>query len=320
MQKIKITSIFVFLVSLILIVISIYISNQNNLETKFIDTINQQKTFTQEISKNIFYLYTKHDLNDTKLENSIEYFLLHHDNSMDKISFSATKKQKYVIAELWNNFYLSVEDFRATSRVTSAYSNIILEKNVNDIYNLNLTLIIEFDKLIKIHQIHFNNKLNGMRYIQYTLFFTLLSLLVYLFTQLKTIISFIQKFLHTSKSIIEQSTIRGLKPITVSNNNTEILEASKNFNLIVEKIDNSLQTATTSMENTFSSLEQVEDDIEDMLALFYQMNESDTIDTELTKKEDAVIESLEELISTRTHLQDLKKDLDSLITHSKLKK
>jgi len=319
MNKIKVIGLFVFLISFSLSIVTLYINNQNSIEAKAIDTINKHKAFTQEISKTIFYIYKNKKI-DIKLEDSIKQFLVNtRDDNIDSISFYETTIQKDKIQKSWNKFYLMVENFRKINRVKNAYTNIILEQTVNDIYNLNLSLIFEFDKLIKIQQTSFKNKLTNIRNLQYILFFTLLTLLLYLFTQLKTLISFIQKFLHTSKNIIDNSTIKGLKQIDIASNNAETSLASNNFNLIVEKIDNSLQNATTSVEQTHKLLEEVEVNIESMLELFYEMTHNEIRDKEITKKEDAVIEALEQLITTRALLHNLKNDLNNLITHSNLK-
>ena len=56
-----------------------------------------------------------------------------------------------------------------------------------------------------------------------------------------------------------------------------------------------------------------------MLELFYEMTHNEIRDKEITKKEDAVIEALEQLITTRALLHNLKNDLNNLITHSNLK-
>jgi len=49
------------------------------------------------------------------------------------------------------------------------------------------------------------------------------------------------------------------------------------------------------------------------------MQESETIDKELTKKEDAIIQSLEELTSSTIKLQNLKSDLDNLVLSKNIK-
>lgn len=321
MNKIKIVGLLIFLLSIILTIISIYISKQNKLKTQILTTINHQKAFTQEISKNVFYIYKKEILDDTQLKNSIKNYIANtnsNEKELNEISSMAIHNDK--IVKLWNKFYLSVQQFRDTNKVTSIYSNIILEKIVNDIYNTNLMLIQEFDSLIKLNQQSYNNELNIAKNIQYALLFLLLSLLIFLFSQLKTIISFIQKFTNTSKNIITNSTIQGLKPIEISHNKDNILEANNNFNFLVHKINNSVHNSSISIEHTYKSLEQVEKNIEDLLDLLYTMEENDKIDKDLTKKEDAIIQSLEELSSSSHKLKNLKTDLDNLISHHNLKK
>jgi hypothetical protein len=60
----------------------------------------------------------------------------------------------------------------------------------------------------------------------------------------------------------------------------------------------------------------VENNIEDLLELLSLMDDGN-IDKELTKKEDTLIQSLEELTSCAQKLQNLKVDLDNLISHHK---
>ena len=164
--------------------------------------------------------------------------------------------------------------------------------------------------------IYFKDTLNTYKNIQYTLFFTLVLLLIYLFTQLQSVINFIQKFTYTSKSIITNSTIKELKPIEIKNNFSEVQEATDNFNFFVDKINKSVKYSSDSIEHSYKSVELVENNIEDLLELLNVMDD-EAIDRELTKKEDALIQSLEELTSSAQRLQNLKVNLDNLISHHK---
>ncbi|MDA3907836.1 MAG: hypothetical protein PF437_01985 [Sulfurimonas sp.] len=128
-----------------------------------------------------------------------------------------------------------------------------------------------------------------------------------------------QKFIQTSKNIITNSSIKELEPIKVRNNSGELLEASNNFNFLVEKINSSIKHSTNSIEHSYNSLEHVENNIEDLLELLYVMDEDESIDKELTKKEDALIQSLEELTSSTLKLENLKSDLDKLVSSYQLK-
>ena len=108
------------------------------------------------------------------------------------------------------------------------------------------------------------------------------------------------------------------EPIKVNNNSAELLEASNNFNFLVDKINTSVKYSSDSIEHSYKSLEFVENNINDLLELLSVMDD-EGIDKELTKKEDALIQSLEELTSSTLKLQDLKEDLDNLISHHKSK-
>jgi len=319
MTKIKIVGALIFTLSIILAILFNYVSEQNKISNTLLNTINQQKSFTQEISKNIFYIYKNNTASRTQLDDSIKNFLSNmnsRDNKLDKINSIAIKKQSNKILILWNNFYLEVQNFRDLSKTTTAYSSIILEKLVNKIYTINLNLVVEFDKLINIHQKELQNKITIYKNIEYALFFLLVILLIYLFTQLKEILSFIQKFLITSKQIISNSTIKDLEPIKsdLSSSNASLSDATDNFNFLVNKINDSVKYSSKSIEHSYRSLELVEKNIEDLLELLYTMEDNKEIDKNLTKKEDTIIHSLEELTTSSQHLKELKIDLDNLIS------
>ena len=305
MRNIKIVGAFIFILSITLAILFNITSKKNILHNDFINSINKQKSFTQDVSKNIFYIYRNKLASTKKLDTSIKKFMQNVD--------SKHKFQNKQIILLWNSFYLDVQKFRDFEATESPYSHILLEEIVTNIYNTNLKLVVEFDKLTHIQQNSFNNEVNNYKYLQYSLFFILVLLLLYLFTQLKNVISFIQKFISTSKSIIINSSIKDLAPIEVSKSSIDIEEATDNFNALVQKINSSIEYSSKSIEHSCNSLEVLEQNIEQLIELVYVMN-SDQTDKSLTKKEDAVIHSLEELNSTASKLINLKKELDNLIT------
>lgn len=313
MKIIKIVGALIFMLSITLAILFNYTSKKSLAHNNFIDTVNEQKNFTQEISKNIFYIYKNQNASTDSLDLSIKNFLNETKNKEQK--FQNSKK----IVKLWNDFYLNVQHFRDKIKNRSIFSTILLEESVKNIYNINLELIVEFNNIIETKQRDFNKKQNKYKLLQYMLFFILVSLLIYIFTQLKTIIIFMQKFLSTSKAIISNSSIKELKPIEIENKNPEISQARNNFNLLVEKINNSIEYSSSSINHSCESLKDVEQHIEDLVELIYTMNEN-ARDKELRKKEDAIIQSLEELSSTTIKLKNLKNDLNNLISYSTLKK
>lgn len=312
MKKIKIIGALIFILSIILVFLFYHVTKENQSHNHLINIMTEQKNFTQEISKNIFYIYKNQDTSIAMIDNCIKDFL----NVMSNKKQGLQKSKK--ILKLWNKFYFNVQSFRNQIKNKTLYSTILLEKLIKDIYTINLELIIESDKFIKAQEAAFYKKQKVYKIILYVLSTILVTLLLYIFTQLKTIIIFIQKFLHTSKAIISNSSIRELKPIEIENKNLEISEAKNNFNLLVKKINNSIEYSSNSINHSCESLKDVEHHIEDLVELIYTMNEG-TRDKELRKKEDAIIQSLEELSSAEIKLKNLKRDLDSLISYSKLK-
>jgi len=323
MTKIKVTGFFIFSISIILAFLSSYISTQHTLNNELLNTINEKKAFTQEISKNIFYIYKNKQSSTKQLDDSIKKFLAnmdHQEEIFQKLSPHLVKIHSQKVAQLWNKFYLSVQKFRDATRVTTPYSNILLESVVKDIYNTNLMLIIEFNKIIEADKVYFDKNLHTYKNIQYTLFFILVLLLIYLFTQVKTVIAFIQKFLIVSKNIIKNSSIQNMQPIEIQKSDADISTATTNFNYLVQKIDRSIENASDSIEHSYKSIEEIEKHIEDLLELLCLMQEDKTRDKELNKKEDAIIQSLEELTSSAASLKNLKTDLKNLVSHNNLKK
>jgi len=319
-RKIKIIGALTFFISIILIILFNHINTQNAQNSNLIKTINQQKAFTQEISKNIFYISKHKDASTKQLNDSIKYFLSNmenRDDNLQEITSHEIKQQSLKIMKLWNEFYISVQRFKDQKKITTTYSNILLEKTVVDIYNQNLKLVVEFDKLLKISKEYINSQLSTYKNIQYSLFLVLVFLLLYLFTQLKSLLEFMQKFLNTSKKIITNSSIQELKRIDIDTKTEDVSEATSNFNQLVQNINESVEFSSQYLEHSYKSLEIVENKIEDLMELIYAMEDNKQIDEELTKKEDALIQSLEELTSSAQKLKNLKTDLENLISHYK---
>jgi len=318
MTKIKIVGALIFFLSIVQMVLFTKIDTQNSLNSNLIKTINQQKAFTQEISKNIFYISKNRESSPKQLNSSIKQFLSNmnnRDENLNKITSTEIKEQSAKIILLWNEFYILVQNFKNQQKVTTAYSHILLEKTVSGIYNKNLKLVLEFDKLLKISKEHTSHRMSIYKNIQYTLFLILLFSLIYLFTQLKSLLEFIQKFLNTSKNIIINSTIEELEPINIDSKTDDILEATENFNQLVENINESIQYSSQSLEHSYKSLGIVEKKVENLMELIYTMEEKNPIDENLTKKEDALIQSLEVLTSSSQNLKALEKELENLVSH-----
>ena len=309
MNRIKVVGSLIFALSIILALLSNPITIQNSENSNALNFINEQKAFTQEISKSIFYSYRDGDNSSKTLDVTIKKYIKN--AKVNERAFTQNKS----IATLWNIFYGDVQKFRNQQKITTGYNSIITSKLVNRIYHNNVLLINEFDKIILLKQNKYNRDIDGSKQIQYTLFTLFILLLLYLFTQIRQIISFIQKFSKTSKDIIENSSIQGLKPME-DIEQKELQEATENYNHLVEKINSSIEYTSKSMEQTTKSLEEVAKNIEDFMELLSSMKDDET--DELLEKEDAVIDSLEGLMRLRKKLKNLQMDLDKLTSSKKV--
>lgn len=309
MTKIKFLGAAIFILSLLLALIFTHTHTKSLEYKKTIDTLAKQKDFTQEISKNIFYMYQSKEYATDDLNSLVKLFI-DNMNSEDE-GIEVNKK----IVHLWNKFYLFVQTFRDDIKSNSPYSTITLQRCVKDIYDTNQELIVEFDKLIKLKQDVYAKEQNIFKTTQYLLFVILVTLLIYMFFQLRGVIEFIHRFINSSKNIINNSSIKDLKPIEIEQKNIEIKEAQENFNILVSNIDSSIKNYSKSIEYSNELLIVLERDMEELMEFIYEMNESKR-DKELIEKEDIVIQSFEELSACTKKLNNLKDDLNNLITTS----
>jgi len=315
MTKVKLLAALIFILSLMLALYSKYATTQNEIHVKTLKLINEQKAFTQEISKNIFYIYHNDNSSTEELDRSIKAFvdtMNHREETFDDIFSEDIKQQRQKIVKEWNKFYRLVQKFRDLSKVhKNAYTNLALEKVVNDIYKANLELLREFNRLIDMYKNSFEYFIYFSKIIQITLFVILLSLLIYFFTQLKDIISFIQEFLHASKKVVTQESVQGIEPIETKSSVEDVSQAAANFNLLIEKINESIDYSSGAIENASNSLEVIEKNIENLLDFMSSVDTKNSYDKEMIKKEDILIEALEELTSSLQKLQKLKQNLNN---------
>ena len=312
MTKIKLLAALIFTLSLLLAYYSKYASMENERYVQTLKLINDQKAFTQEISKNIFYIYTSGKSSTEELDKSIKNYVTNmnqREEALDEIFSQAVQKQKEKIVKEWNNFYLLVQKFRDLNKINNnAYTNLALKDIVNKIYTANVRLIIAFDKLIQIHKENFEYFIFISKVVQITLFVLLIILLIYFFTQLKSIIVFIQSFLQKSKTVVTKESVKGIEPIEQESNIEVISEAARGFNTLVEKIEHSIDYSNRSIQYTSQSLENIEKNIEELLDFMSSVDNENSYDKEMIKKEDILIEALDELSVT---LQKLQKNLES---------
>ncbi len=315
MNRIKVVGGLVLFFSIVLVLLYTHITTQNIVNNRILTFLNEQKAFTQEISKSIFYTYRDVDIyennNSKSLDETIKRYI---ENSKIESIESNDKYNNPIIIRLWNLFYADVQKFRTQQRISTGYNPIITAKLVNRIYHNNVLLINEFDKIIHFNQHKYEDDIEEYKKIEYALFTILILLLIYLFTKIGEIIAFVQKFTNASKNIIQNSTIKGLVPIKESKQE-ELREAIDNYNHFVEKINSSIEYSTKSISQSQKSLEEVARNIEEFMELLSTMQDKES--QELFEKEDTVIDSLETIMKLRGRLGSLKNDLNRLLSVKK---
>jgi len=302
MNKIKIVGSFIFLLAIILAILSNSIAKESKNNILVIEHLTNQKTFTQEIAKSIMYLYKKQNGSVEILQKSIQEFLDKDENRFINIDKETSK--------LWNKFYFKVSEFLKQQNVSSPYSSIFAEKLLNDIYTINMDLIVAFDKLIKKKQEAYHKSIEYYKKIQRGLFAILIVLLLYLFTQIREIIIFIQKLLKISNNVVKKSTIKEAKKLPIETQEKNIQEITKNYNYLLEQINSSIKYSNQSIDISIKSLEELEKNIENFMELLFKLEEKQD---EVFKKEDIVIELLETLSVLRDRLKNLQKELNELM-------
>jgi len=305
MNKIKIVGALVFVLLIVLAVLSGFIANENRENSASLNFIHEQKAFTQEISKSIFYTYRNGEKESKTLDVAIKKYITN--AKVNETEFT----QNRVITTLWNIFYADVQKFENQQKITTGYNSVITAKLVNRIYHNNVLLVNEFDKLIALKQGKYNDDIDTYKQIQYVLFVVLILLLIYLFTQVREVIEFIHKFSKTSNSIIKNATIKGVEPLEIKPKESKLKEITKNYNQLVARINSSIEHTSKSINITTKSLEEVEQNIENFMELLATMEDKQS--DEVLKKEDVVIEVLEKLGSLNERLNQLRVELDSLV-------
>ena len=114
--KIKVIGILFALLMTSIIATTIYLNNKNEKDAMIINIAGKQRMLTQNISKNIFYLYSNPKSSQNELDTSIEEFIynlesLKGGNSLSKLKEAPNMqidRQMLQIEYLWSIFYQNI--------------------------------------------------------------------------------------------------------------------------------------------------------------------------------------------------------------------
>jgi len=318
--KIKILGAGLILTILSLIVLTIYLNQKNIKDSLIINIAGKERMLTQKISKNIFYLYHKQELDFNELDNAVEEFkyilnTLKDGNKLRGIESAPTDdiaQQISKIVVLWNSFNINVQTFKDLLILEEVGNDKKLQVHVNSIYTSNNDLLKEVDALVSMYTKYTEDKTHTIKNFQYFGAFILLLLIIYSLSQLRIIESHANEFLQYSKDIINTQVEN--KPIEYIEIDAEkeIVEVSDTLNCFINKINSAMEYSEDAVAKSQLASEKLEEITDEFDRLLDEMEDSQALSSQLSKSEDIAIQSSEDLLRTTQKLANLKQQLDSL--------
>ena len=322
--KIKVIGILFALLMTSIIATTIYLNNKNEKDAMIINIAGKQRMLTQNISKNIFYLYLNPKSSQNELDTSIEEFIynlesLKGGNSLSKLKESPNiqiDRQMLQIEYLWSIFYQNIVKFKELIQNNSNKQE--LQNIVNIIYETNPELLYEVDALVSLHTINSEQKIRFLKNSQYFFAILILFLIIYSFLELKTMEKNALRFLEESKKVMEQNFEEPLKPLKIEAEG-ELVEASNIFNRFLNKINSAIIDSNSALEqskNASYKLEEISNEFDEIIS---ELKNKSEISKQLNKSEDIAIQTQEQLLHSSKRLNELKNELEKIILFAEKK-
>ncbi len=318
--KIKFIGILFLVLMISIISTTIYLNNKSKKDALIINVAGKQRMLTQNISKNVFYLYYIKNGVHTELDNSVIEFVYNLNSLKDgnnligieKAPTDLIAKQLAKVEIMWNTFYQNIENFKKLNNKEDALSQNELKKTIEAIYNTNTTLLNEVDNLVSMYTVYSEEKMHYLKYAQYFFALIIIILIIYSFSQLKAMEENAKKFLEESKKIIEQDIDEPLSPIKIEAEN-EIVEATNTLNCFIQKINSVVTYSANAIEQSKNASQKLEELSEEFDLIIDGLKNSADISKQLNKSEYIVIQSQEDLVNSTKRLQELKNELDKIL-------
>ena len=322
--KIKVIGILFALLMTSIIATTIYLNNKNEKDAMIINIAGKQRMLTQNISKNIFYLYSNPKSSQNELDTSIEEFIynlesLKGGNSLSKLKESPNiqiDRQMLQIEYLWSIFYQNIVKFKELIQNNSNKQE--LQNIVNIIYETNPELLYEVDALVSLHTINSEQKIRFLKNSQYFFAILILFLIIYSFLELKTMEKNALRFLEESKKVMEQNFEEPLKPLKIEAEG-ELVEASNIFNRFLNKINSAIIDSNSALEQSKNASYKLEEITNEFDEIINELQNKSEISKQLNKSEDIAIQTQEQLLHSSKRLNELKNELEKIILFAEKK-
>ena len=316
--KIKVIGVLFTLLLISIVTTTIYLNEKSQKDATIINIAGKQRMLSQNISKNIFFLYSNPSSSRLELEDSIKEFIynlnsLKGGNNLSKLKASPTSQienQLTKVEYLWASFHKNIVTFK--NILDSQNYDKELKDIVTLIHDTNTTLLNEIDSLVSLYTIHSEQKISFLRKTQYFFAVLIIFLIIYSFLELKTIENNAKKFIKESKKIMEQDLEQPLEQLKVDGEN-EIVEATQTINHFINKINSAMQYSTNAIEQSKNASQKLEEITDEFNKVLNQTTNSKDISKQLNKSEDIVIQSQEDLINSNKKLQELNQELSRIL-------
>ncbi|MFY9107063.1 type IV pili methyl-accepting chemotaxis transducer N-terminal domain-containing protein [Aliarcobacter cryaerophilus] len=322
--KIKVIGILFALLMTSIIATTIYLNNKNEKDAMIINIAGKQRMLTQNISKNIFYLYSNPKSSQNELNSSIEEFIynlesLKGGNSLGKLKEAPNMqidRQMLQIEYLWSIFYQNIVKFKELIHNNTNQKE--LQNIVNVIYETNPELLYEVDALVSLHTINSEQKIRFLKNSQYFFAILILFLIIYSFLELKTMEKNALRFLEESKKVMEQNFEEPLKPLKIEAEG-ELVEASNIFNRFLNKINSAIIDSNSALEQSKNASYKLEEISNEFDEIINELQNKSEISKQLNKSEDIAIQTQEQLLHSSKRLNELKNELEKIILFAEKK-
>lgn len=319
--KIKFIGILFIVLMTSIIATTIYLNEKNKKDALLINIAGKQRMLTQNISKNIFYIYHNNTDSFSELDTSTIEFIYNLNSLKDgnsligisKVPNDEIAKQLAKVEVLWNIFHKNINEFKDLIQKSDKNNDAVLKSIVTSVYSNNTILLSEVENLVSMYTIYTEKKSDYLRYIQYIFAIIIIFLMIYSFSQLKSMEENAKRFFEESKRIMENDDNELLVPIKIEAEE-EIMEATDTINCFINKINSAMTYSANAIEHSKNASIKLEEITDEFDKIIDELTNSADISKQLNKSEDIVIQSQENLMNSTKKLQELKNELDKLLT------
>ena len=331
-NKVKILTGLLIITVFSVIAITIYLNQKNVKDALIMNIAGKQRMLTQNITKNIFYLYQFKSENFKELDKVISNFnyglkILKEGDQVLEIEPTANAEITAQIDKVivhWRNFEKHIEDFK-TALIKRDKEQ--LTSLLQYFHTTNTQLLQEVDASVSLYTMHIEEKTNFIKKFQYLAFFLLLIFTIYSITKLQQIEQRAKEFIAKSKEISTKEFIAKSKEISTkefknieflnTNVESEFVEVADNFNCFINKVSSAMNYSQIALEQSKIASEKLEDLTDEFNDIIDELQNKPEVSKQLNKSEDIVIESSEDLIKSTKKLKKLKSELDKILTSCK---